>query len=440
MKPQLTHLLVYWLGTLGLWGGLSLILQRLRTRSQYAVPSSKVLPAWIVGMALAGRLAVVLTTPPMFSDDIWRYIHDGAMFSQGINPYRYAPKELSVERWPVPQIADRINNPELVTIYQPVSQLVFAGLHTAWSWCPGWWQRLDPDHDKLFRLGFVLFDMLLIILILVWLREAGRSAWWVVAYAWHPLAISEVAGSGHQDVIGIVFLVASLWLTWCLRQEGTERFSRYPRLTAVIAGVCFGLALGVKPIVLPIACLLAWMLRGKPRMIVHATAATIMTLLLLYAPFLFMDGGLMGLMETGENFVRRWAFNGSMYPLMSQWLEKSWLDALFLAALLAILCRIAQHEKDNPARAAGMFLYASLLFSSTVHPWYLLWCLALVPMWFSLSFWVFTLTVTASYAAHQYDGYRVPGWVVVAEYIPVYALLGYELLIRSRGRAGIRTP
>ncbi|GAB4108099.1 MAG: hypothetical protein Kow00105_14150 [Phycisphaeraceae bacterium] len=390
-------------------------------------------------MALIARLALVLTTPPMLSDDIWRYIHDGAMFSKGVNPYQYAPNEFSPEQLPVPQIAERINNPELVTIYQPVSQLIYVGLERAWSWCPGWWQKYDLDHDKLFRLGFVLFDMLLIVLILVWLREAGRSAWWAVTYAWHPLAISEVAGSGHQDVIGIAFLVASLWLAWRLRQEVSERFSRYRRLMAVIAGVCFGLALGVKPIVLPIALVLAWMLRKKPAIILYAAIATVITLLLIYLPFLFMDGGLTRLMETGENFIRRWAFNGSVYPLMNRMIKKPWLDGLVLLILLATLCRVTQQEKDNPARPAGVYLYASLLLSSTVHPWYLLWCLALVPMWFSLSFWVFTLTVTASYAAHLYDGYRVPGWVVVAQYIPVYALLAYELWMRNRSRTGLKT-
>ncbi len=62
------------------------------------------------------------------------------------------------------------------------------------------------------RLVFVFLDMAIIGLILFQLRSMGRSAWWAVAYAWHPLAISEVAGSGHQDVIGIAFMLLSLVL------------------------------------------------------------------------------------------------------------------------------------------------------------------------------------------------------------------------------------
>ncbi|MEZ6189822.1 MAG: hypothetical protein R3C45_00850 [Phycisphaerales bacterium] len=47
--------------------------------------------------------------------------------------------------------------------------------------------------------------MLIIAVLLAWLRDMGKSTWWAVAYAWHPLAISEVAGGEHQDVIGSRF-------------------------------------------------------------------------------------------------------------------------------------------------------------------------------------------------------------------------------------------
>jgi len=383
---------------------------------------------------------VVCGTQPVLSDDIWRYIHDGAVMGGGDNPYVQAPADIPPDQMPVPKLAERMNNPELVTIYQPTSQFVFAGLDRAWEWLPRSLQRLDPNHDKVFRLGFALFDLAIIGLILFQLRSMGRSAWWAVAYAWHPLTISEVAGSGHQDVIGIAFLLLSLVLAGRLVKLGEEEAGALIRkrfLISVLAGVAFGLAVGVKPLVLPIALVLAWVLRRRPKVVAVSAVATMLTGVALYLPFILMEGGLTGMIQTMRTFVDKWAFNGSVYDLVSSYIVgKPWVDYLVVMVLLAVivlsLSRRFTGRNPDAMRTAGVFLFASLLVSSTVHPWYLLWALALLPMYFSPSLWVFSLVVVASYAAHLYPGYRVPTWVVVLEYLPVYAVVGWELWTRTR--------
>jgi hypothetical protein len=402
--------------------------------------------AWcVLFIAILARVVVVYATQPVLSDDIWRYIHDGAMLGQGNNPYLVAPGDLPADQYPVPQIVDRMNNTGMVTIYQPTSQYVFAGLDRVWAMSPDIVKQWDPNHDKVFRLGFVFFDMVLIGVILAWLRSMGRSPWWAVAYAWHPLAISEVAGSGHQDSIGIAFLVLALWLASKLLRgttgphpgplpggEGDDALSRKRLLIAVGAGVAFGLAVAVKPIVLPIALALAILLRRRPGLIAWAAGATVLTGAAVYLPLMLMEGGLSGMFETGRTFVDKWAFNGSAYPFAARWLVgKPMLDYLAIAVLLTVvvISSFGRSSESNPARPAGAFLLASLLLSSTVHPWYLLWALALMPMWFSWPMWVFCLTITVSYIAHiNPAGYQVPLPALIGEYLPVYALLCLPLL------------
>ena len=47
-----------------------------------------------------------------------------------------------------------------------------------------------------------------------WLRTTGRSEWLVVAYAWNPLVVLEVAHSGHIDALGALWIAAAAcWLT-----------------------------------------------------------------------------------------------------------------------------------------------------------------------------------------------------------------------------------
>ncbi len=446
----------YWVYFLLSGTALTWVLRHYRNKSW--VPNAAWSAGCIIGVALIARIAVVFFTQPILSDDIYRYIHDGATLAQGTNPYLAAPADIPPDELPVPQIAERINHPTLVTIYQPTSQYIFAALDRIWSWSPSFIQRWDPNHDKVFRLGFVLFDIAIICILLLWLRDAGRSPWWAVAYAWHPLTISEVAGSGHQDPIGIAFLVITLYSVHRLhslspqksyedtasnslspreragvragfpvRSESIPLNSKHQLIYPILAGIAFALAIAVKPIVLPLALPLAWSLRHQPKQLILATAAIFLTGLALYLPFMFMQGGLTGLIETGKTFANSWAFNGSIYPIIKHTLiDKPWLDIILMLALFVVLiyATFSKASQANPARSAGIYLFASLLLSSTVHPWYLLWALALMPIWFNWSMWLFSLTIAAAYAALLNPAaYRVPIPVAIGEYLPVYALL-----------------
>ncbi len=394
---------------------------------------------WIVLLvALTARLAVVVTTQPVLSDDIWRYIHDGATVARGGNPYVHAPGDLGPEDAPVPQVLDRINNAQMVTIYQPMSQWTFSVLDRVWSASPAWVQRWDPDHDKVFRLGFSLLDVVLVVILLWQLRWMGRSAWWAAVYGWHPLAISETAGTGHQDVLGIVLLVLALALSTRIDKDQYTARSRW--FFTLAAGAAFGLAVAVKPIAAPIALALAWHLKRYQGRVVAAAGASLLAAAVVYLPFMMMDGGLTGMMDTARTFVDKWAFNGSAYVFASQWIASKPTVDTMAGILLVVILLVTAKKPGDAARSAGAFLLASLLLSSTVHPWYLLWALALLPLWFSLPMWVFSLTIAASYFAHiNPEGYQVPSSIVIGEYAPVYALLAWSALLSLR-RGASKTP
>ncbi len=434
---------LYWMQFVSCWAVLTVFMWILGRQSDGALGRGPVL--CVLVFALVARVVVVCGTQPVLSDDIWRYIHDGAVLGNGANPYVLAPDDIAPVDVPVPEVMDRMNNTSLVTIYQPTSQYVFAALDRVWELSPPGWQLLDPNHDKVFRFGFVLFDLVVIGLILWQLRVMGRSAWWAAAYAWHPLAISEVAGSGHQDVIGVAFLLLALVLAGKLLKLGEgDALSRKRRVIAVCAGVAFGLAVGVKPVVLPIALVLAWTLRHRPKMVALSAGATVLTGVVIYLPFVLMAGGLTGMIETMRTFVDKWAFNASAYDVVLSYVAgKPWVDYLAMAVLLAVIVltlskKVTGHRPDA-IRSAGAFLFASLLVSSTVHPWYLLWVLAILPMYFSPALWLFSLTVAASYVAHLNPGYRVPTAVVIGEYLPVYAVLVWGAWVWVR-REKVKTP
>src|SRR5690606_25968782 len=161
-------------------------------------------------------------------------------------------------------IAQRVNHPHLVTIYQPASQWVFfvfarGGdlLHAAAA----------EAQATVFRIGFVLLDMALIALLLHWLWREGRSPWYAVLYAWHPLTVSEIAASGHQDIVGVLPLLAAICLLVVPRRatapaadaaEGSSGDHHgLSASTVTLSAACLALALAVKPL-LPLVLAFAW--------------------------------------------------------------------------------------------------------------------------------------------------------------------------------------
>jgi len=434
----------YWLGSAAAWGALTVLAWRLvrgtatRTLTEVSEPRAV---SWrvvvvVLGVAAFARFVLALGPAPLLSDDVHRYIHDGYFLVEGQHPYAESPRAFADRKvadgvmrvgWSPP--VELINNPALVTIYQPTSQMVFAVLGFA---AHATWRVIDPV--DLFRLGFVLIDLGVIALLLLALRQAGRSAWWAALYAWHPLAITETAWSGHQDVIGIACVLGALLLT----THTARATGRRPWGTACLAGLCFALAIGVKPLVLPLALPLTWALRRDRRLIAAAAGATLIGLAALYLPLALWQPGLGGMLETARVFVGTWASNASLHRV-AEWAlgDKTAADGC-MAALLALILLAATFTTDL-RRAVMVYLLAGVLLSSTAHPWYLLWALALLPLAFSWGAWVLSLTITLAYtAAVNAEAYQPLGWAVWAAYVPVYGVLVWELA-RWLGKKGSRT-
>ena len=424
MTPDAPLLWTWWVGSAAVWVGLSLLVRRRATLPVRAAP-------WIILTVAAGaRLIAALTLPPMLSDDLWRYLHDGQTLAHGDNPYAQSPLivmdgaqtagEADSAAW-----LHRINNPELVTIYQPTSQYAFA----AFTWLHETLTRrpcVPRFHgDATYRLAFATCDLLIVVLLLRQLRRLGRSPWWAVIYAWNPLAISETAWSGHQEPLGIVLLVLALqlgqgaWRSWA---------------ATLGAGVALGLAAGVKPVVLPVALPLAWAMRRQPGRVAAAGGACLATLALLYGPFLIMDGGMTGMWETSRYFVATWRFNGTLHPLAERLAgSKTAADGLAAAALVGVLVA-AMLLHRVPWRAATTYFFALICLSSTAHPWYLLWALALLPVAWAAgrtvvgpAVWVASLTLAWSYAAWLNlaagGEYQLAAGELTAVWVPIYAAL-----------------
>src|SRR5260221_10932697 len=134
---------------------------------------------------------------PTLSDDLQRYRWDAKVQANGWNPYAIAPQD--------PRLAplrdhyyEIMPGRETPTIYPPATELLY---RAAWKFFPG------PIE---FKFPFAAADVL-VLLLLAWIfRKEKDRAFRVAVYAWNPLVIVEFAGSGHNDVLALLGIVAGL--------------------------------------------------------------------------------------------------------------------------------------------------------------------------------------------------------------------------------------
>ena len=360
---------------------------------------------WAVAFRLCGLIG-----GPFFEDDFYRYLWDGYRFATTGTPYGAVPEAFFVDPG-VPAvfhgILDGINNPELPTIYAPVTQAVFL---------LGYW--LHPGSVAALQLIVVVVDLVTITLLLR-LAPAGN----VMLYAWCPLVVKEIAFTAHPDGVGVCLLLAAMVLA-----QGRRWWS---------AAVCLGMAVGAKvfalvlvPLVLVGASLRHWAL-------FVATPAA------LYAPFVLQGGTDF---ESLHVFARTWEFNSAAFGLLTTVFRpfeaKLVLGVLFGAFWAGYVFRYFRGGARGVPR--GDWLYGAFLVASPViNPWYLLWLLPFAAIVPSVWAWTASVAVLLGYVTginlndHDLQPYQHPSWIRPLEFGLILLALAYDLFRRrSAGLAG----
>ena len=288
--------------------------------------------------------AALVFAPPLLSDDVYRYLWEGRLWLEGINPYRLAPDDPALAHlhdglWV------NINNKPLSSIYPPLAQLLFV----AAQWLGG----------KVWSLKLLaLFAHVLSVAAVARVCTERRAS---LALAFNPLLLSEAALNGHFDILcGAALLIAA----WALSRH---RF--------VQAGLAACAAVGLKVVGLVVLPLMA----RRPKLLV----ATGLTSALLFLPLVWSRA----LGDPGSGlgqFATRWRDNDSVFALIhalsGALFGESLADLvarLGVAAALLVLCFLIIHRRLPPLQGTRVLVWAVLLLSPQVHPWYLAWLLPL---------------------------------------------------------------
>ena len=365
--------------------------------------------AIVIGLVLAAVWHVVfLRTPTGSDDDVRRYVWDGRMQRLGYNPYVVVPADPAFAALHTAETRT-LNNPYLPSPYPPAAQLFF--------------RAVTAIHESVFamRVALVICNLAIVLVLLDVLRRTGQAAHWILAYAWNPLLATEVAGSGHIDILGVLLLVVS--------------FAALIRRWRAIAAVAFALAVAVK--FLPILLLPLYWRRIRIRDAL--LAATVFALL--YLPFL--SHGRIPIGSLGA-YIQSFRFNDPAFAVLERVVSPQF--AVGVAAFVGVLVAVWFRTKFQ-TWSAGTFAWpiaTSLLCAPVVYPWYLLWLLPFVRSVATLPIIIWTVSIIPTYTVWHLRAlgrpWALPGWVVLLEYGPVAIAAVFILLRRSTRPAASDTP
>jgi hypothetical protein len=356
-----------------------------------------------VGLVLAaGWHLPFLLKPPGPDDDVHRYVWDGRMQRLGYNPYTAVPSDPALRTLHTPETRT-LNNPDVPSPYPAGAQLFFRAVTAI------------RESTFALKVAFVGCDLAMVLVLLGTLRSSPLGTHWVLAYAWHPLLATEVAGSGHVDILGALLLLVS-----------AAALGRRWRATAALT-----LALAVAVKLLPIVLLPLYWRRVR----VRDSALAALVLVGLYVSF--VDGWRIPIGSLGA-YVQHFRFNDPVFASLER------LAAPQLVAAVAVLVGFGTaiyFRTTSPAQSSDAFAWpmaASLFCAPVVYPWYLLWLLPFLRSASTLPIVVWTVSIIPTYIVWHLRTvgrpWSVPGWVLVLEYGTVAmtgALIAYRRVSQS---------
>ncbi len=367
---------------------------------------------------------VFLIAEPNLSQDFYRFIWDGELIKNGINPYLYTPDQImeqgTVSFTSMNELHEGMSslNARHYSNYPPVNQVLFAlasilgGGSVMGSMIAMRLTVIAAD------LGVLYFGRKL----LQNLNKANHMAFW---YFLNPLVIIELTGNLHFEGVMLFFFVWALYL-----------ISKNKWLWAT---PIYAISIMIK--LMPILFLPIFLKYfGFKKSVVFYTLVILgcsALLLPFYSP-VFIDN----YAETVGLWFSNFEFNASMYNVVkkiavSYYEAKPWelIDAYgsmltkAMVAMVLLIALLRKNRKMEDVITSMVFALALYYFlSSTVHPWYVVFLLGFAIFTDYRFPLVWSCTIILSYHAYSNPDYKENLWLLAIEYILVIGFFIYEMI------------
>ena len=384
----------------------------------------------LAAIAILFRL-VFLIAMPNLSQDFYRFIWDGRMILEGLNPYIYLPQTFIEEEFFIIEQSEELYagmgpmNGSHYTNYPPLNQLCFllAALFSSKS---------ILGSVIVMRLQIILADIGIIYFGSKLLRKLNINPNNIFLYVLNPFIIIELTGNLHYEPVMLFFLIVALYL--------------FHKRKWMLSGFLFAFSISIKliPLLFLPIFLKRFLVRGKKVKwkengikLLLFYSIIISTTGILFLPFVSEF-----LIDSYSNSVGLWfrsfEFNASFYYIFREigYLFRGYNEIAVIGKIAPILTIIFllsvslfRRNKTTAEIITSMLFALSFYYftTTTMHPWYLatLVVLSIFTKYRFPIIWSFVIIL--SYQAYANTPWKENLWFVALEYFIVYGYLIYEL-------------
>jgi len=384
----------------------------------FIVKNQKIKESWLSYLAVLFRLLFLVAIPNL-SQDFYRFVWDGRLILEGLNPYLHTPDELMESSIGL--------FPQMNTLYEGMGAL--SAKH---------YSNYPPVHQMPFiiaafiskhsilgsivvlRLILISADLGILVFgkkLLKKLNKPTRTMYWFIL---NPLVIIELTGNLHFEGLMLCLFIMSLYFIHSKKWH--------------MAAVVMALSIAVK--LVPVLSLPLFLnkLGWKKSVLFYSVTAAVF--IILFIPF-FSFGLLENFSATIGLWFSNFEFNASVYYFLKGTLENINGVSVINSMGIIVACVVTLQtsylllkKKKETSQIILMILWilsGYYFISTTVHPWYII-SLLLLSVFTNYKFvLVWSYTLILSYIAYNEFSVEECNSILIIEYTPVILMLGWEL-------------
>ncbi|HUR30527.1 MAG TPA: hypothetical protein VMZ69_03790 [Saprospiraceae bacterium] len=356
---------------------------------------------------------------PLLSDDYFRFVWDGMVMNEGINPAAYTPAYLLSH----PEISNTnrtlyelLNSKEYYSVYPPVAQLIFFVSFAI--------NQLNIEGHIIFYKVILFFaDIGIIYLLAQFLKKEQKSLQNILIYALNPLVIIEYTGNLHMEGLMIVGLLAAIFFA--------KKRSWILSIFFMTFSVC------AKVITIMLTPFMPREMYWK-KIILWGIGILSLTAFIFFMTFHTNNGWLRSIMLWFQSFE----FNASFYYIIQN-IYSAWkgyenitivgpmMGAFAFMLIAATWIYYLRKKEMHWSTAMVIALTIYFLLTTTLHPWYLGTLLALSIISGHRFPIIWTYLVFLSYSHYSDGGFSEKYGFITLEYFLLFAWMIFEFRNRD---------
>lgn len=360
---------------------------------------------------------------PQLSDDYFRFIWDGRLINEGINPFLYLPCEVHEQSLLIGatnnELFTNMNSPNYYSIYPPILQAIFY-IAAKFSFSNNYIAIIIIRVFLIFAELGTYFFLKRILSLLNFSKEK------ILIYILNPIVIIEITGNLHFEGVMLFFIIASIY--YLLKNN------------LIFSSIFFSLAVCSKLVPLVLLPLIIKKV-GLKNGIIYALVVLVLVNLM-FLPFINQEL-INNLSNSVGLYFQKFEFNASLYYLarwigfqMSGYNEIAIIGKILPVVSFAIITIISFYYKDKQSdekffEKALTILFVYYLFSLIIHPWYVTF-LVLITVFVKQRFaLIWSLLIFGTYLTYASLPYKENIWALWVEYIVV---IGWFLIEKNKSK------